>query len=86
MTGHARSRLLNCPVGGMGLGITFSILVFAAMIAAACLAVGPIHWAWWQFRRTIWRHKRFSLGGLFVYFSIIAVLIGMAAAIARGTG
>ena len=80
------SRLLHCPVGGMGMGPVFAILLLIATIIAAWLAVGPVLWAWWHFRRTVWRHKQFSLGGLFVSFTVVAILIWMAAALVRGAG
>ena len=68
------------------MGNAFSILLVAAAIVAVYLSIGPIHWAWWQFRRTVWRHKQFSLGSLFVYFTIVAILVGMTAAYIRGAG
>ncbi len=63
-----------------------AILLLIATIVAAWLVVGPVLWAWWHFRRTVWRHKQFSLGGLFVSLTLVAILIWMAAAIVRRTG
>ena len=66
------------------LTVVFTLLLLVAVPIAARLVVGPILWAWWYVRRTFWRHNRFSLGSLFVSFTIAALLIGMFAAFVRG--
>ena len=85
MTGHARSRLLNCPVGGRG----WDYILHSCNRSDDCcrvLSSWPHSLGMVAISPDCLAAERFSLGGLFVYFSIIAVLIGMAAAIARGTG
>lgn len=68
------------------MGPVSAILLLITTIVAAWMAAGPALWAWWHFRRTVWRHKQFSLGGLFVSFTVAAILIWMAAALVRRTG
>lgn len=63
--------------------LEIAILLFV-MLMGAWLTISSILWAIWYARRSFRRSKQFSLYGLLLAFTVVALLMGVFTLVSRG--
>jgi hypothetical protein len=70
------------------LGVVMSnleiVILLFIMLIGGWLAISSLLWAIWYARRSFRRSKRFSLYGLLLAFTVVALLMGVFVLVFRG--